>query len=183
MNKILKYNSEISFKSLSEKHFSFIHTWFNTPHIQAFYSLKTWTIEEVCQKLTPYIQGIGEIKSYVIDFDKIPIGYIQYYPVKKHPWENQDLTQEIIQNSAGIDFFIGDKEFIGKGFGIQILNIFLENYIWPHYRYCLADPDIRNEASMRLFKQCGFTEYQKINSKDALYRPVTLQLFIKENDS
>jgi len=31
-------NSEISFTTLSEEHFSLIHTWFNKPHVQAFYS-------------------------------------------------------------------------------------------------------------------------------------------------
>ena len=37
------------------------------------------------------------------------IGYVQCYPVKKHPWNNQNLVEEVLQNSAGMDFFIGDK--------------------------------------------------------------------------
>jgi len=173
-------NCKISFKPLSKKHFALIHIWFNEPHVQSFYSLKTWTIEEVQQKLTPYIQGLGSIECYIIFIDKTPVGYIQSYPVKKHPWDNQKLSEELIRNSAGVDLFIGEKEFIGKGYGCQILEVFLKNYIWTHYKYCLVDPDIRNESSIRLFKKCGFRKHQQISSKDALNRPVTLQLFIQE---
>jgi aminoglycoside 6'-N-acetyltransferase len=173
---------EFFFEPLTEKYFSLIHDWFNAPHIQAFYSLRDWTVEEVRQKLTLYIRGMGDMKCYIISFDKTPIGYVQCYPVNKHPWDNQDLTDEIIQDSAGIDLFIGEKEFIGKGLGCQILDTFLKRHIWPYYRYCLADPDIRNEVSMCLFKKCGFREHQQINCKDALQRPVTLQLFIKERE-
>lgn len=182
MNKPPVQASEPSFILISEEYLPLIYAWFNEPHIQAFYSLRTWTMEEVRQKLTAYIQGAEDLKCYIVFIDKTPIGYVQCYPVKKHPWDDQDLTDEIIQDSAGIDLFIGEREFIGKGLGCRILDTFLQRHIWPHYRYCLADPDIRNEACMRLFKKCAFQEHQRINSKDALLRPVTLQLFIKERE-
>ncbi len=174
-----KTMSDISFTFLGEEHFPLIHAWFNEPHVQAFYSLRTWTLEEVCQKLTPYLQGVRGLKCYIVLIDHIPVGYVQCYPVKKHPWDNQDLPDEIIQNSAGLDLFIGEKEFIAKGFGHQILDAFLATHIWPYYRYCLVDPNIRNEASIRLFRKCGFKEHQQISSKDALQRPIVLKLFIK----
>jgi aminoglycoside phosphotransferase (APT) family kinase protein len=79
-----------------------------------------------------------------------------------------------------VDLFIGEKKFIGKGFGCQILEAFLKNYIWIRYKYCLVAPDIRNDISIRLFKKCGFRKHQQISSKDALNHPVTLQLFIQE---
>ena len=93
--------SVISFMPLSEEHFPLIRVWFNEPHVQAFYSLRTWTLEEVRNKLTPNLQGIDDLKSYIIFIRTTPIGYIQCYPVKKHPWDNQNLTDEIIENSAG----------------------------------------------------------------------------------
>jgi aminoglycoside 6'-N-acetyltransferase len=182
-NKLTHRNTlEISFESLKESHFSSIHTWFNAPHIQTFYSLRSWTMEEVRQKLTSYIHGVGQIKSYIIFIDKIPVGYIQQYPVKEHPWDNLDLSDEMIQESVGIDLFIGEKEFLGKGFGCLIVDNFLKKHVWPYYRYCLADPDIRNAVSIRLFKKCGFKEHKQINSKDALKHPVTLQLLIKQKE-
>ncbi len=172
-------NPTISFDPLKKEDFPLVYNWFNRPHIRAFYSLRSWTLEEIDRKLTPYLHGIGEMKCYIISVNQTPIGYIQCYPVKKHPWANQDLADEIVQTSAGIDLFIGEEAFVGMGLGCQILYTFLGNHIWPHYRYCLTDPDINNEASIRFFRKCGFKEYRKIMTEDALHRPVTLQLFIK----
>jgi RimJ/RimL family protein N-acetyltransferase len=45
-----------------------------------------------------------------------------------------------------------------------------------------VDPDIRNEASMRLFQKCGFIEHKQIDTKDALKQPVTLQLLMKKRE-
>lgn len=176
-------NHDISFEPLQEAHLSWIHDWFNAPHIQAFYSLRAWSLEEVRKKLTPYIQDLEDIQGYIIFMNKKPTGYIQRYPVKKYPWDHCDLSDAVIQHAAGIDLFIGEKECLGKGIGYQVVEAFLHIYIWPYYRYCLADPDLRNEASLRLFKKCGFQEYQQIQTKNALHYPVTLQLFIKERDA
>jgi aminoglycoside 6'-N-acetyltransferase len=128
----------------------------------------------------PYVQGQKQIKCYIIFHNEHPIGYIQSYSLKDYPWENQDLDTKVIQEAAGIDLFIGEERCVGKGLGSEIINRFLEKYIWPSYRYCLADPDIRNEISLRLFQKCGFTEHKQILSKDALQRKVSLQLVIKE---
>lgn len=170
----------ISFDALKKEDFPLVYNWFNRPHIRAFYSLRAWTLEEVEQKLTPYLHGVGEMKCYIISINRIPIGYIQCYPVKKHPWINQDLAEEIVHASAGIDLFIGEEKLVSIGLGCQILDAFLKNHIWPHYRYCLADPDINNKTSVRFFSKCGFKEHQQIKTEDALHRPVTLQIFIKE---
>lgn len=181
LEKLLMHASEkIHFKPLNESHFDLILRWFNLPHVQAFYSLRSWTIEEVRNKLMPYLHGEKQIQGYVIYHEKRPIGYIQSCPIKEHPWDNQDLPDKIIQGSAGFDLFIGEKNCFGKGLGMQIVSGFLEGYIWPHYQYCLVDPDIRNEASIRLFRKCGFIEHKQIEYINALQQPVTLQLFIKE---
>lgn len=173
---------ELHFEPLNQSHFALIHAWFNKPHVQAFYSLRSWTLEEVQKKLTPYLQGEKPMSCFVIFHAQRPIGYIQRYPVKDHPWDNQALPEEIVRESAGIDLFIGEEDCLGKGLGSEIIQRFLENYIWPEFRYCLADPDIRNQTSIRLFEKCGFEQHKQIASKNALQRKVSLQLFIKERD-
>lgn len=173
--------SKINFEPLNESHFELMHYWFNKPHVQEFYSLRPWTLEEVQVKLTPYLQGWKKIKGFVIYLEKHPIGYIQSCPIKDHPWENQDLLEETIEEAAGFDLFIGEENYLGKGLGCQIVDSFLKNHIWTEYRYCLADPDIRNEASIRLLQKCGFHKHKKINTKNTLKQDVTLELYIKKN--
>ena len=144
----------IHFEALNESHFALIHEWFNKPHVQAFYSLRAWTLEEVRQKLTPYLHHEKGIKGFVIYLGKYPLGYIQSCPIKDHPWEDQDLPDEIVQEAGGFDLFIGEEKHLGKGIGPQIVTSFLQEHFWPYYRYCLVDPDVRNEASLRLFQKC-----------------------------
>ena len=175
-------NTEIRFEPLNESHFSLIHHWFNKPHVQAFYSLRLWTQEEIRKKLAPHLKGEKHIQSFIIYLGKKPVGYIQSYPIKDHPWDNQELSEKIIQAAAGFDLFIGEEENLRKGLGFKVINSFLHQHIWPYYRYCLSDPDIRNEASIHLFQKCGFTKHKKIDTLDALKRTVTLQLFIKERN-
>lgn len=172
--------ANIQFKPLNESHFDLMLDWFNKPHVQAFYSLRTWTDEEVYKKLEPYVRGEEQISSFIIFLSDSPIGYIQSYPLKDHPWEDQDLSEEIIQEAAGFDLFIGEEAYLNKGLGKQIIECFLEEHIWPSYQYCFVDPDIRNEASLNLFQKCGFTLHQQIVSKNALKQPVTLKLLMKK---
>ncbi len=180
MEKEIDFN--ISFKPLEESDFNLVHRWFNKSHVQAFYSLRQWTIEEVCKKLAPYVQGEKHMKSFIIYLENLAIGYIQLYPIREHPWDNQDLSEEIVQNAAGFDLFIGEEEFLGKGLGCHIIDSFLDEYIWPKYKYCLADPDVRNKSSIRLFENCGFTKHNQIDSTSPIGEKVRLQLFFKKNE-
>lgn len=170
----------ISFIHLSEEHFSLIYNWFNKPHVQAFYSLRTWTREEVCKKLNPYVRGETQINGFIICLNDQFIGYIQSYSLKNHPWENQDLPEEITQEAAGFDLFIGEEAYLKKGLGRQIIECFLKEHIWPSYQYCFVDPDVRNETSLRLFQKCGFSEHKQIYCQDALKQPVILKLLMKK---
>lgn len=173
-------SSKFVFEPLNESHFGLMLDWFNKPHVQAFYSLREWTYQQVCDKLTPHLHGKKKVHGYVISLWKCPIGYIQSYPIQDYPWENQELPNEMIQEAAGIDLFIGEAEYSGQGLGCQIVDCFLYEHIWPYFRYCLVDPDIKNRASMRLFQKCGFIEHKQIETTNALNEHVTLQLFIKE---
>lgn len=167
----------IQFKPLNEAHFGLMLHWFNSPHVQAFYSLKNWTEEEVSNKLMPYLHHEKQLHGYVIYFEQNPIGYMQSYPVNKHPWENQDLPDGIVEKAAGFDLFIGEKAYLNQDLGKQIVYSFLEEHIWPHYQYCLVDPDMRNEASIRLFRKCGFREH-----KNVMQKQFQLQLMMKEKN-
>lgn len=172
--------SKIHFEPLNEEHFKLILHWFNKSHVREFYSLRTWTFEEVYKKLKPYVLGEAKISGFIICLEDHPIGYIQSYSIKDHPWENQDLSEEIIQQAAGFDLFIGEEAYLKKGIGGQVIECFLREHIWPTYQYCFVDPDIRNEASIRLFQKDGFIEQKQIHSQNALKQSVTLILLMKK---
>lgn len=173
-------NNAFQFKPLTISDFTLVHHWFNESHVQDFYSLRSWTIDEVEKKLMPYLDPTSSVKPYIVYLEKRPIGFIQYSSLSYNPWPDQDFSEEIVKKGAGIDVFIGEKHDIGRGIGVSLIEACLEQLIWPRFHYCVADPDVRNLRSIRLFEKCGFNIHKCIQTQDALGRNVTLQLMIKE---
>lgn len=169
---------EYSFRKLQLSDVSLVHCWFNLPHVQKFYSLRSWVEEEVLKKLEPYILGIKPVYPFIILINEQPVGYIQYYPVRDFPWPNQDLPQDVVQQSAGMDLFIGEPQLLHKGHGQQIIRQFLKEKIWRHFNYCVVDPEINNQTAIDCYKKLGFANHKIISSENALQKKVKLQLMI-----
>lgn len=171
--------SKITFRSLALSDIPLMHHWFNLPHVRKFYSLRSWTEEEVLEKFKPYILGEKPISGFIVLADKNQIAYIQTCKIAGYrSWGNQNLSEEIIKNSAGLDIFIGEKSMIGKGLGGKIMQEFIENKIWPEFQYCVVDPDIKNTAAIRCYEKLHFKEHTLTETVDALDQPVTLKLMI-----
>lgn len=166
------------FRPLAFSDIPLMHSWFNLPHVQRFYSLREWAEDEVLSKLKPYIEGSKPIKSFIVSMDNTPIGYMQYCKISDYSWPDQNLSEDVIRHAAGLDMFIGVETLIGKGLGSKILRAFLEKYIWPEFEYCLMDPDVSNIAATKCYEKLNFKKHAVINSNDALGRPVTLKLMI-----
>lgn len=169
-----------AFRPLTVDDMPLMLQWFNTPHVQEFYSLHPWTLEEVEKHFTPIFNKQKPVFAFIVTHFGEPIGYIQYYRVKDFGWPDQDLPEEIKEKGAGIDFFIGESVLVGKGLGTEVIALFLEKMIWPHFHYCVVDPDIRNKASLHFFGKCGFMRHKAVLAQDANGNPVTLQLMIKQ---
>ena len=168
-----------TFRPITYADIPVLHEWFNTPHVQEFYSLRAWSEEEVREKLRPVLDREKNLFAFIVLADKKPIGYVQYCPISENPWPDQEIEDEVAKSAAGLDLFIGDAGSIGKGLGSRIVLAFLDKEIWPKFSCCFADPDVRNEASKRCFKKSGFEFHKNITTEDALKRPVTLMLMKK----
>lgn len=177
---LIMNSKTFTFRQLALSDIPLMYHWFNLLHVQQFYSLRQWTEDEVLKKLEPYIVGAKPVTGFIILMNDRPIGYIQKYPVRDFPWQDHNFTEEIVQNAAGIDLFIGEESLIGKGIGHELIQSFLEQYIWPVYQYCIVDPDLHNQAAIRCYQRLNFKEHAIVDNNDALVRPVKLKLMIKQ---
>lgn len=168
----------ITFRTLDFSDIPLMYKWFNFPHVQKYYSLRCWSEKEVLNKLQPYILGTQPVSGFIILFNESPIGYLQSYAVKNYPWPDQNISQEIIDHAAGIDLFIGTSDLIGHGWGRIIIQTFLQNNIWPEYKYCIVDPEVTNEAAIRCYESLQFKEHAIIETTDAMNQPTSLKLMI-----
>jgi RimJ/RimL family protein N-acetyltransferase len=156
----------LTFAQLNSSYFPVLLRWFNRPHVQAFWSLRNWSLEEIKAKYLPRLTD-PTIQAWVAFVNQAPIAFIQSYSVKNHPWPGQHIPDEMVEKSAGIDFFIGEESFLRRGYGTLILQKFIREHL-SDFDFIFADPDRENVASMAFFKSLGFKPYQVLKMKNAL---------------
>jgi len=172
------------FRPLSFSDIPLMYNWFNQPHVQKFYSLRQWTEKEVLEKLKLYITGEKPVSGFIVLMGKDSIGYVQQYKISEqyeasdYSWLDQNLSQTVVNNAAGMDLFIGDKKFMGKGIGSEIIKAFIESKMWSQYQYCVVDPDIRNISAIKCYEKLNFQDHAVIDTENELGQSVKLKLMI-----
>lgn len=158
--------------------------WFNLPHVQTFYSLRPWAEEEIVEKFKKYITGEKPVLGFIVLMNENPIGYVQQYNISEqyeagdYSWLDQNLSQTVVSNAAGMDVFIGDEKLIGKGIGRAIIKAFMDNGIWSPFQYCVVDPDVRNTSAINCYRKLNFQDHAVIDSENELGQPIKLNLMI-----
>jgi len=173
---------KLRFEFLEPKHFPDVLKFFNEPHVQAFFSLRTWTMEDIQNKYAERVleNNKSSIRSWMVYLDQTPIGFIQDYPVKAHPWPDQDFTTDFIDRACGLDFLMGEKTFLGKKIGTLVFKQFCEDHL-KNYEFLVVDPDIKNQTGINFFSALGFEKNKIIRSRDALGRDQKYQLMVRQS--
>ena len=64
----------------------------------------------------------------------------------------------------GMDLFIGDLDYIGKGYGSQIVAQFVhELFTLPDVMRVIINPDIDNIAAIKAYERAGFSRIEIIS--------------------
>ena len=134
----------ISFRALDRGDLPLMHRWLNTPHVAEWWSDDGRSLDEIVANYSPRIDGKEDVRCFVIVFDGTTIGYIQEYPAG--------------ENSAGIDLFIGEVEFLHRGLGVSIIRQFLIDIVFanPAVESCIIDPSVSNRVAIRAYEKAGF---------------------------
>ena len=119
---------------------------------------------------------------FIAEVNNQPVGFIQCYRHADYPDWDKIVG---IKKAAGIDYLIGEPEFLGKGIGSQMIHQIAQIAfdLFPDIDLILSTPQKLNLASCRALEKAGFKklEERKLRSKDpsdagvaciyALYRP------------
>jgi RimJ/RimL family protein N-acetyltransferase len=138
----------IRFKLITTKDLEQLCAWLQLQHIREFWDDGDRTIEQVrCH----YFQK-DQVKRYIIFIDEQAVAYIQAYVIDaKHEYKEFIVLNE---STMGIDYFIGNNSFLGRGFSIPILRDFIKFYC-PVSRI-LVDPIPENQKAIHIYKKFGF---------------------------
>lgn len=134
-----------------------LHNWLNNKHVHQWYDKdKTNTIEEVKKRYLPKILGEKSTDCFLACIDNKPFGYVQAYRVTDWPEFGDYIGYD--HQSASVDLFIGDEEYLGKGYGQSMLHQFLKNVVFTDetINTCVIGPEPDNQRAIAVYQKVGF---------------------------
>lgn len=133
----------LHFNRLTKEGLPLLETWLHEPHVKAWW-------DQDMEKYKSRLDANSPIKCFIIEVNRVPVGFIQYYP------------SEYQQGAIGVDFFIGNPTFISKSLGAFLLSEFIEKML-PE-KTIVVDPDIKNIRAIRVYEQAGFKKTKENSS-------------------
>ncbi|MFZ5815288.1 MAG: GNAT family N-acetyltransferase [Bacillota bacterium] len=151
----------IQFLRLTAADLPLMHRWLNTEHVMRWYSPGGRSFEQVQAKYTPYIEGKQPTEPYLILHGGTPIGYIQTYRISH--WPDYARQIGVADDAAGLDLFIGEPAYLGRGLGPVIIRSFLEEVVFPGGApRCVIGPEVKNQAAIRAYEKAGFRYWKTV---------------------
>jgi aminoglycoside 6'-N-acetyltransferase len=146
----------LSFRRMTADDLRLLHEWLRREHVHRWWSDRE-TYEDVVEHYLPAIEGREPTDLYLIVLDRRAIGMIQTYLVSDYP--DYAALVQVGEHVAGVDLLIADAELTGKGIGTEALRAFVRDVVFARESTiaCIADPDVRNVASIRAFEKAGFS--------------------------
>jgi RimJ/RimL family protein N-acetyltransferase len=143
-----------------------MHRWLNRGEALRWYGLRSTTLDEIVAEYGPLIDGREPTRPFAITYAGRPIGYVQTYLVRDHPEYAEAIG--VPADSAGVDLFIGEDEFLHRGLGTALLRRFLREVIFADERVgrCVLGPDPANAAAIRAYEKIGFRYLKTVRVPD-----------------
>jgi aminoglycoside 6'-N-acetyltransferase Ib len=146
---------DLRFRLMTRDDLALVHEWHQRPHVVRWWTIRK-TLAEVEEHYLPTIEGTEPTDHYIALLEDEPIGMIQTYQVSDYPdWA---ALLGVGGGVAGVDLFIAHEALTGRGIGTEMLRRFVDEIVFadPAMTACVADPDVRNIASIRAFEKAGF---------------------------
>ena len=106
--------------------------------------------------------GSKPAKRFLILVDGVAIGQIQMYRIDDYPEYKKVI--DVNESAAGVDLFIGEKEYLHKGFGSVIIKHFLNDYVFTKFKVgsCIMGPNPNNIAAIKAYQKVGLVHLKTI---------------------
>lgn len=153
---------QIIFKPLTISDLDLLCRWSEKPHVLEWWNDQL-APEQIKEKYRMRIDD-DVICPYIAYMNNKPIAFIQYYWASKVGevwWPNEDA------NTVGLDQFIGEENYINKGFGTLMMKEFIQFLFQnPLIKKIITEADPNNLRAKRCYEKAGFHEMGIIDTPD-----------------
>lgn len=129
-----------------------LHAWVGDPAVARF-----WELDGPVDRLAAHLDRVlasTHSRPYVGLLDDSPMSYWELY------WAQQDPLAEHYDarpGDAGMHLLLGPERYRGVGLGRHLIRAVSDwQLAHPRTARVVAEPDVRNTASVRAFEQAGF---------------------------
>jgi len=147
------------FRNLTPEDYPLLLKWLSENHVMEWWNDGDDTLEKVALH---YGEQNDDVWRFILveeneEIEK-DIGYFQYYFAS--------------DNEIGIDQFIGEADYLGKGVGEKAIKLFIELITGKHNpKQIILDPSPENKRAIRCYEKVGFKHYEtgKNDTGDTAY--------------
>lgn len=156
----------ICFRKLRSCDLNLMHKWLNCDFVKEWYGKKNWTMKEIEDKYTAYINREKPTDAYIIYYGDSPLGYIQTYKIQDYADYAELIKVE--ENAAGLDIFIGEQDYFHKGLGKHIIRRFLKEVVFSSSDVvsCILGPEPKNKIAIKTYERVGFKHIKTIQTEE-----------------
>jgi aminoglycoside 6'-N-acetyltransferase len=143
------------FIPLKRDDFPLLAVWLGKPHVQQWWH-EPATVEHVSKEYGGCTRGDFATRVFVVAIGGNPVGMMQCYLADDYPEHAEGLN---LPGWVGIDYLIGEVEFVGHGYGTAMIRDFCVKVVVKYYPQApgiVADPEVRNLASVGALEKAGF---------------------------
>jgi RimJ/RimL family protein N-acetyltransferase len=150
---ILSNLMQIEFINFTKDHLPLYFTWCEKSHVKEKWFREGYQSVDAIYKKFEENNGVY---PYIIIIDGKAVGYIQSYDVVVgNVW--QELENEA-EGTVGFDLFIGEEDYVGKGYGTAVVTEFADKLFAPvGVRKIIVDPFADDKRAIRCYEKAGFT--------------------------
>ena len=133
--------------------------WLSDDRILEFYEGRDnpLSVEGAEEKYGPRSRGEGAVSSCILELDRRPIGYLQFYRTDDFEEWRTLIGLEPDPERYSVDIFIGEPELWNQGLGTRALRSVLEHLFGVrHASLAVITPFAWNERAIRCYEKAGF---------------------------
>lgn len=162
----------------TDSDYKYLENWYQEEEIYSHFEQRKLTFEEIKSKYLPRTIVDAKVPVFMIEYDNIPIGIIQYQLINE---ENKKLYDLNIDGSYEIDIFIGDLNLHNKGIGKTSIDL-ITNYLFKekNAKVLVMCPLKDNYNAINCYKRCGFTIKKEFETEDTIGVNQIFELMVKE---
>lgn len=143
-----------------------LEKWYQEEEIYSHFEQRKLNYKEIKEKYYPRTLKEAKIPVYIIEYDKIPIGIIQYQLINS---ENKKLYNINYNKCFEIDIFIGELNMQGQGIGEKAINL-LSKYLFKekNAESLVMCPLKDNIPAIKCYEKCGFKINNSFETEDTI---------------